>query len=286
MTPDLFTARNVIVQGITGAQGSFHTRNMLATGTQIVAGTSPNKAGETVEGVPVFASIAEIQRTRAVEISIIFVPAAYAKEAIFEAIEARVPLIICITEGIPVHDMIAVKQKLKNSKSILVGPNSPGILIPGVQSLGIIPSAFASPGDTAIISRSGTLTYEAMDSLSRRWFGQKYIVGIGGDMIHGTEFVDWLRLFEDDRDISRILLIGEIGGVDEIVAADFINQHVNKPTYAYIAGHSAPSGIQMGHAGAIFGTNHLESASEKTEYMAGKGIVVANSLPELIEKVA
>ena len=286
MTPELFSGRHVIVQGITGTHGAFHTRNMLAYGTHIVAGTSPTKAGELFdEKIPVYTSIAAIQQDMPVDASVIFVPAPHAKSAILEAIDAEVPLIVCITEGIPVHDMVAVRQKLQGSRSVVVGPNCPGILVPGGNLLGIIPAALASSGDTAVVSRSGTLTYEAMDLLTRHGFGQRYIIGIGGDMVRGSGFIDCLKLFENDPAVQRIVMIGEIGSTDEIAAADYIAQHVSKPVYAYVAGHSAPVGVQLGHAGAILGENQLESAAAKTEYLAMRGCITARSITDLIAKV-
>ena len=272
MTPDIFRGKHVIVQGITGKHGSFHTERMLASGTHIVGGTSPNQSITEVHGVPVFRTIREIQAQQPVDISVIFVPAAYAKAAIMEAIDAEVPLIICITEGVPVHDMLHIKQRLAASSSLLIGPNCPGVLIPGVHNLGIIPATLSTPGHTAIVSRSGTLTYEAMSLLTQAGIGQRYIIGIGGDMIGGSSFIDCLQ----------IVLIGEIGGTSEIAAADYIKHHISKPVYAYIAGHSAPSGVQMGHAGAILGTNELESAQAKTARLEASGAVVASSIQSLI----
>lgn len=285
MNPNIFTGKNVIVQGITGSQGTFHTLNMVNYGTNIVAGTSPNKAGTDVEGIPVYATIRDIQQDFTVDISVIFVPAPFAKAAMFEAIEAKVPLIVCITEHIPVHDMLAVRQKLKGSGSTVIGPNCPGVLLPGGNLLGIIPARLSVPGDTAVVSRSGTLTYEAMDLLTRAGHGQKYIIGIGGDMVRGTGFIEALELFQNDPDVKRIVMIGEIGGVDEIAAGRYIREHITKPVYAYIAGHSAPVGVQMGHAGAILGTNKLESATAKTSYLADCGATVADSITELISKI-
>ncbi len=285
MSPELFTGKNVIVQGITGTQGLFHTKNMVKYGTHVVAGTSPNKAGTLVDGIPVYKMIADIQKDMPVDISVIFVPAPFAKGAIIEAIDAKVPLIVCITENIPVHDMIVVKQHLKESSSTLIGPNCPGVLIPGGNLLGIIPAALASKGTTAVVSRSGTLTYEAMDLLTKNGFGQRYIIGIGGDMVRGSGFIDALRLFESDPSVETIVMIGEIGGTDEIAAADYIKAQVTKPVFAYVAGHSAPAGVQMGHAGAILGSNSLESASAKTVYLAQKGVVTANSITELIKLI-
>lgn len=285
MDKSLFTGRNVIVQGITGSQGQFHTHNMVAYGTNIVAGTSPTKAGTTFEDIPVYASIRDIQQDFTVDTTVIFVPAAHAKAAIIEAIDAKIPLIVCITEHIPVHDMLVVRRKLEGGHSTLIGPNCPGIVTPGNQLLGIIPASLATPGDTAVVSRSGTLTYEAMDLLTKAGFGQKYIIGIGGDMVHGADFIDCLKLFENNPDITRIVMIGEIGGTDEIIAADYIAEHVTKPVYAYITGHSAPAGVQMGHAGAILGTDIHESASAKTEYLAKAGAITAESIVTLIEKI-
>lgn len=286
MDSHLFSGRNVIVQGITGSQGLFHTRTMVAYGTTIIAGTSPTKAGTEVDGIPVYATISDIQRERQVDATVIFVPAQVAKGAILEAIHAQVPLIVCITEHIPVHDMLEIRKQLQGSASTLVGPNCPGILIPGTHLLGIIPAHLATPGDTAIVSRSGTLTYEAMDLLTRSGYGQKYVIGIGGDMIRGTGFRECLELFQNDPDIKRIVLIGEIGSTDEITAADYIRDHVTKPVYAYIAGHSAPIGVRMGHAGAVLGTNTLETARAKTDYLAQIGATTADSLTDLIKKVA
>lgn len=285
MKPTLFTG-NVIVQGITGSHGAFHTHNMLMYGTNIVAGTSPTKAGtKTGDGIPVYASIRDIQADMTVDVSVIFVPAMHAKSAIVEAIDAHVPLIVCITEHIPVHDMLQIRQHLKGKSSRLIGPNCPGVLMPGSTLLGIIPAGLAVAGATAVVSRSGTLTYEAMDLLTRRGLGQKYIIGIGGDMVKGTSFIDCLKLFEDDPDVTEIVMIGEIGGVDEIEAADYLKKSVTKPVYAYIAGHAAPAGVQMGHAGAIMGTNSLESADAKTQYLRESGAVVADSITELIANI-
>ena len=285
MTPQLFTGKNVIIQGITGKNGRFHAQNMLNYKTHIVAGNSPNQAVSEVHGVPVFRTISDIKKRFAIDISVIFVPAPYAKAAILEAIQAQIPLIICITEGVPVHDMLEIKQKLRRSHSVLIGPNCPGVLLPGRQLLGIIPASLATPGDTAIVSRSGTLTYEAMSLLTQAGFGQRYIIGIGGDMISGSSFVDCLQLFQNDPSVKRIVMIGEIGGISEITAADYIKQFISKPVYAYIAGHSAPVGIQMGHAGAILGTNALESATAKTAYLQQAGAITANSISQLIQKI-
>jgi len=281
---NLFTGTNVIVQGITGAHGSFQTKAMLATGTNIIAGTTPGKAGQQIEGVPVYDSIKDIQQDHEVNISVIFVPAPYAKGAILEAITANVPLIVCITENIPVHDMLIVHQKLKHSQSALLGPNSPGALLPGINKLGIIPANMSLPGTAAIVSRSGTLTYETMAGLAEQGIGQKYVIGIGGDVIHGMGYIECLQLFQDDPDVDQIILIGEIGGQEEVAAADFIKNHVTKPVFAYIAGHHAPEGVQLGHAGAILGSAE-ESADAKTKKLASSGAKTANSITDLIKLV-
>ncbi|MDB5160595.1 MAG: sucD [Candidatus Saccharibacteria bacterium] len=282
---NIFEGKNVIVQGITGAHGSFQTKAMLAAGTNIIAGTTPGKAGQKVEGVTVYDSIKDIQATNRVDITVIFVPAPYAKGAILEAITAQVPLIVCITEGIPVHDMLAINEKLKTSHSTLLGPNSPGALLPGVNKLGIIPATMSLKGSAAIVSRSGTLTYETMAGLTDKDIGQKYVIGIGGDVIHGVGYKECLELFEQDSDVEQIVLIGEIGGRDEIDAATYIKEHITKPVFAYIAGHHAPVGVQLGHAGAILGSDQ-ESAGNKTSILAESGAKTASSITELIASVS
>lgn len=284
MNYELLAGKNVIVQGITGAHGAFHASAMKASGTNVVAGTSPKKAGELVDGIPVYATVKDIQADMVVDISVIFVPAVAAKGAIIEAINARVPLIVCITEGVPLHDMLQISQHLEKGSSRLVGPNCPGILLPGGNKLGIIPAHLALPGSVGIVSRSGTLTYEAMDGLTRRGIGQRYIIGIGGDRIQGTSFIDCLELFQNDPEVDRIVMIGEIGGTSEIEAADYIEQHVTKPVYAYITGHHAPAGVQLGHAGAILGSAD-ESASAKTTYLSQKGVKTATNITSLIELI-
>lgn len=284
MDNSIFLGKRVVVQGITGKQGRFHTERMVEYGTPVVAGTSLSKAGTRVCDIPVFASLDDIkeQLSISIDISIIFVPAATAKAAIMEAISARVPLIICITEHIPVHDMLYIRQQIANSHSTLVGPNSPGVLLPEKQLLGIIPGSFSTAGTTAVVSRSGTLTYEAVSLLTEAGFGQKYIIGIGGDMIQGSSFVDCLELFEHDDGVERVVLIGEVGGTAEITAADYIASSMSKPVYAYVAGQCAPPGVQLGHAGAILGTDALESARAKTAYLDHSGAITAPNLSQLI----
>lgn len=284
MNEQLLLGKNVIVQGITGSHGTFHTRAMIAAGTQVVAGTSPGKAGQSVDGIPVFNTIKDIQKTIKVDTSVIFVPARFAKAAILEAIDTHVPLIVCITEGIPIHDMLQIKQRLGESKSRLIGPNCPGLIMPGKIKLGIIPASFALPGSVGIVSRSGTLTYEAMAALTHRSIGQKYVIGIGGDPVSGTNFIDCLELFQNDPEVDRIIMIGEIGGTAEHLAADYIEQSVSKPVYTYITGHHAPAGVQLGHAGAILGSEN-ESAAAKTAYLKQKGAHTASNLLSLIEQL-
>lgn len=281
MRRELFTGKNIIIQGITGTHGAFHTKQMRAAGTNIVAGTSPSKAGQDVDSVPVYATIEDIKKDFSVDASVIFVPAPFAKFAMLEAIDAAIPLIVCITEGVPVHDMLEVKKRATQADVAIIGPNCPGVLLPGVNKLGIIPATMGLPGSIGIVSRSGTLTYEAAAGLTTRGLGQKYIIGIGGDRVQGTDFIDCLQLFEEDDDVSSIVLIGEIGGSAEQRAAEYIKSHVSKPVYAYIAGHSAPVGVQLGHAGAILGSID-ESAKAKTKALAGVNVHTFNSIFELV----
>lgn len=284
MDNSLFAKTNIIVQGITGSQGIFHTKAMLSYGTNIVAGTSPNKAGQNINGIPIYSTISNLQNDFEVGASVIFVPAPFAKNAIMEAVDAKIPLIVCITEGIPLHDMLLVKKYLQGKKSILIGPNCPGVLLPGIQKLGIIPADMGLKGNVGIVSRSGTLTYEAMAGLSERSIGQKYVIGIGGDPIRGTGFVECLEMFEHDPEVTKIVLIGEIGGTDEIDAAKYIKSQVTKPVFAYIAGHHAPAGVQLGHAGAILGSRQ-ESAKYKTNELSKAGAIVSTSITELIRSL-
>jgi succinyl-CoA synthetase alpha subunit len=257
---------------------------MRAAGTNIVAGTSPNKAGQYIDSVPVYRSIVDIKKEHQVDISVIFVPAPFAKNAMIEAIEASIPLIICITEGVPVHDMLAVKTLADTRGVVIIGPNCPGILLPGINKLGIIPASMGKPGTIGIVSRSGTLTYEVTAGLTARNIGQKYIIGIGGDRIHGMNFVDCLALFESDPEMTAIILIGEIGGADEQRAAEYIRTNITKPIYAYIAGHHAPMGVQLGHAGAIF-KGIDESAQAKTNALRSAGARTFSSIVSLVKSV-
>lgn len=284
MNKQIFDGRNIIVQGITGTHGAFHTARMRMSGANIVAGVSPQKAGTTVDTVPVYASIADIQQDFTVDASVIFVPAAFVKAAIIEAIDAKVPLIICITEGVPIHDMLYIKHYIAGKSSTLIGPNSPGILLPDIHTLGIIPASMGLAGKTGVVSRSGTLTYELTAGLSGRGIGQRYVIGIGGDPIRGTNFIDCLQLFENDPEVEQIVMIGEIGGTDELLTAEYIRSHITKPVYGYIAGHAAPAGVQLGHAGAILGSDQ-ESAGAKTEKLQNAGVKMSTSITSLIDSI-
>ncbi|MDR0955768.1 MAG: succinate--CoA ligase subunit alpha [Candidatus Nomurabacteria bacterium] len=273
---------NVLVQGITGRHGRFHTAKMLGFGTKIVAGTSPNQTVKTVSDVPVFQSVAAAKAKFSIDASVIFVPAPAAKSALVEAIENGIRLIVCITEGIPVHDFLEVKQLADARGATIVGPNCPGILA-GRNLLGIIPAEIYAPGNLAIISKSGTLTYAAADALKKSGIGAKYIVGIGGDPIKGTTFTDWLPKFERDPAVDKIVLIGEIGGHEEQTAADFIRENITKPVFAYVAGHHMPAHQRFGHAGAIIGGQD-ETADAKTTYLKKiKNIHTADSLDQLVQ---
>lgn len=286
MSPSIFNPKNVIVQGITGAHGAFHTNAMVAAGTNVVASTTPGKGGQSLNGIPVYNTITELQQHHTVNASVIFVPAKFAKAAILEAVAAKIPLIVCITEGVPVHDMLYIKQYISKvgDSSVLIGPNSPGLLLPGVAKLGIIPAHMGLPGSVGIVSRSGTLTYEAMASLTAKGIGQKYVIGIGGDPIKGAGFIEVIDVFERDPGLDKIVLIGEIGGTDEQRAADYISERVTKPVYGYITGHHAPAGVQLGHAGAILGSA-AESAAAKTAYLAKKGVITATTITGLIQAI-
>jgi succinyl-CoA synthetase alpha subunit len=241
----------LIVQGITGAQGRFHTGQMLAYGTRVVAGVTPGKGGMTVAGVPVFETVAEAVAATDAHTSIIYVPPAGAVDAILEAADSRLDLVVCITEGIPVLDMVRVKKYLAGKKTRLLGPNCPGAITPDECKVGILPGAIHQPGHVGVVSRSGTLTYEAVAQLSREGLGQSTAVGIGGDPVKGMGFIDILQLFNDDPATFAVVMIGEIGGTDEQQAAEWIHRKMTKPVAAFVAGQTAPPGRRMGHAGAI-----------------------------------
>lgn len=267
----------VLCQGLTGRAGRFHTAQCLEYGTQMVGGVTPGKGGSVVDGLPVFDTVREAMQMGPVDATMIFVPAAGAAEAILEAEEAGVPLIIAITEGIPVRDMLTVKRVMQSSKtSRLIGPNCPGIITPGECKIGIMPGYIHTPGYVGIVSRSGTLTYEAVWQTTHLKMGQSTCVGIGGDPLNGTNFVDILKLFHEDPKTECILLIGEIGGSAEEEAASWITQHGTKPIAAYIAGVSAPPGRRMGHAGAIV-SGLSGSAETKIQALKAAGVLVAET---------
>ena len=270
----------IICQGITGKQGTFHADQCNQYGTKIVGGVTPGKGGQQHLGVPVFDTVMEAKEQTDADVSVIFVPAQYAAEAIVAAVDAKIELIVCITEGIPVQDMINVKSKIKNSDSKLIGPNCPGIITPEQTKIGIMPAFIHQQGSIGIVSRSGTLTYEAVYQTSKNGLGQSTCVGIGGDPIKGLNFIDCLELFEADDQTQGIVLVGEIGGSDEEKAAEFIKDNITKPVVAYIAGISAPSGKRMGHAGAIV-SGKEGTAKGKYEAFRKAGVTTVKS-PALI----
>ncbi len=277
----------VICQGITGSAGSFHAQQCKAYGTQVVAGVTPGKGGATVGDIPVFNTVREAVQATGASATMIFVPAAFAANAVLEAAEADLTLIVCITEGIPVLDMARVKARLAamNWKGRLIGPNGPGLITPGQCKIGIMPGYIHKPGTVGVLSRSGTLTYEAVWQLSQRGLGQSTVIGIGGDPIIGSTFVDLLELFENDPQTELVLLIGEIGGRAEEEAAEFFKKRMAKPIVAFIAGQTAPPGRRMGHAGAII-EGMSGTAVEKMKTLQQSGIRVAKSPEELGETVA
>ncbi len=266
----------IIVQGITGSAGKFHTQKMLEYGTKIVAGVSPGRGGEKVQGIPVFNTVEEAVRKTQANVSVIYIPAPYASDGILEAANSNIPLVICITEHIPVKDMIRVREYLKDKPTTLIGPNCPGVITPDECKVGIMPGYIHKKGRIGVVSRSGTLTYEAVHQLSQVGLGQSTAVGIGGDPVNGTSFVDVLKLFNEDPETHGVVIIGEIGGNQEEEAAKWINENMRKPVVGFISGVTAPAGKRMGHAGAII-SGGKGTASEKIRVMAECGITMATT---------
>ena len=275
----------LLVQGITGREGSFHTTQMVEYGTPVVAGVTPGRAGQNIAGVPVFDTVASAVAGTGANTSIIYVPAAFAPDAIYEAVDAGISLVICITEGVPVNDMVPVYHYVRARGARLIGPNCPGLITPGQAKVGIMPGFIHKEGNVGLVSRSGTLTYEVVDALTKAGLGQSTAVGIGGDPVIGTSFVDVLRLFQDDPGTEAIVMIGEIGGSDEEDAARFITEYVTKPMAGFIAGRTAPPGRRMGHAGAII-SGGSGTAADKIAALEAANVRVAESparVPELLK---
>jgi succinyl-CoA synthetase alpha subunit len=279
------TSTRVIVQGLTGREGSFHAQQMMEYGTKIVGGVTPGKGGTKHLGVPVFNTVSVATRETGGNASMIFVPPAFAADAILEAVDAGLPLVICITEGIPTLDMVRVAAVLRNAQTRLIGPNCPGIISPGKCKIGIMPGPIHKEGQVGVVSRSGTLTYEAVDQLTRLGIGQSTCLGIGGDPIIGTNFLDVIGMFNDDQETQAIVMIGEIGGKAEETAADFIKKHVRKPVVGFVAGQTAPPGRRMGHAGAII-SGGQGTAQDKYRAMRAAGIHTVESPAQIGETIA
>ncbi len=272
----------VITQGITGATGLFHAQGARDYGTQMVGGVTPGKGGTTVDGFPVFDTVDDAVKATGATASVIYVPPAGAADAILEAVDAGIELVICITEGVPVLDMVKVRQYMQGKSARLIGPNCPGVITPGECKIGIMPGYIHKPGSVGVVSRSGTLTYEAVWQLTTRDIGQTTCVGIGGDPVNGTDFVDCLKLFEADPMTKAVIMIGEIGGDAEELAAQYVKDHMTKPVAAFIAGATAPAGKRMGHAGAIISGGKGDAASKK-EFLATCGVSVAESPADMAE---
>ena len=270
----------VIVQGMTGKTGRFDTEQMLAYGTNIVAGVSPKKNGLVLFGVPVFDTVLQAKQATGANASVIFVPPMFAAESIMEAIDAEIELVVCITEGIPALDMLKVKRYLKGKKTRLVGPNCPGLISPGKCKIGILPAKIHVPGHIGVVSRSGTLTYEAVNQLTQNGFGQSTAIGIGGDSLRGTTFIDAIKMFNDDEDTYAIVMICEIGGSEEEECAEWLKENCKKPVVSFISGSTAPKGKRMGHAGAII-SNGKGTANGKKDALKNAGVVVCET-PDII----
>ncbi len=275
----------LIVQGITGREGMFHTQQMIAYGTKVVGGVTPGKGGQWAAGVPVFDTVLEAVRATEANTSIIYVPARFAPDAILEAVDAGIKLVVCITEGVPTLDMVKVRAYVDRTDARLIGPNCPGVITPNQAKVGIMPGHIHIPGNVGIVSRSGTLTYEVVAALTERGIGQSTAVGIGGDPIIGSTFIDILELFEKDPETEQVVLIGEIGGTDEERAAEYISSYMTKPVTAFIAGQTAPPGKRMGHAGAII-SGGTGTAAEKVKALQAAGVQVARIPTEIAELVA
>jgi succinyl-CoA synthetase alpha subunit len=274
----------LVVQGLTGKEGTFHTLRNRAYGTNVVAGVTPGKAGQDVEGIPVFDTVADAVRETGANTSMVFVPPRFAAEAILESADAGIDLVVCITEGIPVKDMAYVHSFLQGRGTTLVGPNSPGVISPGIANVGIIPPEVCMPGRVGFVSRSGTLVYQIVHELTQRGIGQSTCVGMGGDPVHGIGFIEALAMFEDDPNTDLMILTGEIGGDDEERAAAYVAERVTKPVVAYIAGFEAPPGKRMGHAGAIV-TGSQGTAAAKAEALEAGGVRVARTPSQVAELV-
>lgn len=270
----------LLVQGITGSVGAFHTRQMLEYGTKIVGGVTPGKAGSKVEGVPVFHTVADAVGATGANATVVYVPPAFAADAIAEAVDAGIALVVCITEGIPILDMVKVRRFMEGKKTRLIGPNCPGIITPGECKIGIMPGYIHKPGTIGIVSRSGTLTYEAVHQVTTLGLGQSTCVGIGGDPVNGTDFIDVLSAFEADPKTEAVILIGEIGGAAEEAAAAFVKANMTKPVVGFVAGQTAPKGKRMGHAGAII-SGGKGTAAEKIEAFRAAGISVSEAPSDL-----